>query len=136
MLMLSTIPGERQQFMRAASYQHGDALFAEITFSGSIGKKNRPVVVLSVPAFHQAGTKLIVAALTSNLTQPFRPGDTLVGDWQAAGLARPSAMRGLVITVDQNEIIRFLGKLSPQDLTDLQRSVAEIMGLAVPNRNQ
>jgi len=111
-------------------------LFAEVTFSGSIGKKNRPVVVLSVSAFHQAGTKLVVAALTSNLVQPFRPGDMLVGDWRAAGLARPSAMRGLVITIDQNEIVRFLGKLSPQDLADLERSVAGIMGLAVPNRSQ
>ncbi len=120
--------------MNVASYQRGDVLFAEINFSGSIGKKSRPVVVLSVPAFHQAGTKLIVAALTSNLSQPFRPGDTLIGGWQAAGLFKPSAMRGLVTTIDQDEVVRLIGRLSPQDLADLEQGVASIMGFTVPQQ--
>ena len=72
--------------MRAGTCQRGTVLFAEINFSGSIGRENRPVVVLSVNAFHQAGSKLIVAGLTSNISPPFRPGDTLIGDWAGAGL--------------------------------------------------
>jgi len=122
--------------MRAGTYQRGTVPFAEINFSGSIGRKNRPVVVLSVNAFHQAGSKLIVAGLTSNISPPFRPGDTLIGDWAGAGLVKPSAMRGLVTTIDQNEVVRRLGRLSPADFARVEQAVADIMGLAVPSRNQ
>ncbi len=114
--------------MRTASYRRGDVLFAEIMFSGSIGRKNRPVVVLSISAFHQAGSKLIVAGSTSNVSPPLRPGDTLISDWENADLAKPSAMRGLVTTIDQNEVVRPLGQLSPQDFADVEQAVKSIMG--------
>ena len=114
--------------MRMATYQRGDVLFAEIAFSGSIGRKNRPVVVLSVDAFHQAGSKLIVATLTSNTLPPFRPGDTLINDWASAGLAKPSAMRGIIITIDQNEVVRPFGVMSPSDFASVEAAVKTIMG--------
>ena len=117
--------------MRTATYHRGDVLFVAIQFSGSIGRKSRPVVVLSTDAFHQAGSKLIVAGLTGTVSPPFRPGDVLVQDWQQAGLAKPSAMRNLIITVDRNEVVRVLGRLTPLDLARVEQGVAEVMGLKV-----
>ncbi len=114
--------------MRTTAYQRGDVLFAEIVFSGSIGRKNRPVVVLSVDAFHQAGSKLIVATLTSNVLPPFRPGDTMIHDWTSAGLAKPSAMRGIIITIDQNEVVRPFGVMSASDFANVEQAVKTIVG--------
>ena len=114
--------------MRTTAYQRGDVLFAEIVFSGSIGHKNRPVVVLSVDAFHQTGSKLIVATLTSNTLPPFRPGYTFINDWASAGLAKPTAMRGIIITIDQNEVVRPFGIMSANDFSDVERAVKTIMG--------
>lgn len=114
--------------MRTTAYQRGDVLFAEIVFSGSIGRKNRPVVVLSVNAFHQAGSKLIVATLTSNVSPPLRPGDTMIHDWISAGLAKPSAMRGIIITIDQNEVVRPFGVMSPNDFANVEQAIKTIMG--------
>ena len=114
--------------MRTTAYQRGDVLFAEIVFSGSIGRKNRPVVVLSVDAFHQAGSKLVVATLTSNVSPPLRPGDTMIHDWASAGLAKPSAMRGIIITIDQNEVVRPFGVMSANDFSDVEQAVKTIMG--------
>jgi len=114
--------------MRITPYQRGDVLFAEIVFSGSLGRKNRPVVVLSVDAFHQAGSKLIVAALTGNILPPFRPGYTFINDWARAGLAKPSAMRGIVITIDENEVVRPFGVMSAQDFSDVEQAIKTIMG--------
>lgn len=118
--------------MRAMTYQRGDVLFAEIQFSGSIGRKNRPVVVLSTEAFQQAGSKLIVAGVTGTVGPPFRPGDVLLNDWNSAGLVKPSAVRGLITVIDRNEIIRFLGRLSPNDFAGVEQGVAGIMGFTVP----
>lgn len=114
--------------MRTATYQRSDVLLAEIVFSGSIGRKSRPVVVLSINAFHQAGSKLIVATLTSNILPPFRPGHTAINDWSSAGLLKPSAMRGIIITIDQNEVVRPLGVMSAQDFSDVEQAIKTIMG--------
>lgn len=121
--------------MRATTYQRGDVLFAEIQFSGSIGWKNRPVIVLSTDAFHQAGSKLIVAGVTSTIKPPHRPGDVLLNDWGRAGLIKPSAFRGLVTVIDRIEIIRYLGRLSSEDFAQIEQGVASIMGLAVSAEN-
>ncbi|GEM_PF-3788286 len=46
------------------------------------------MIHLSEPAFNMAGIKLIVAAITSNVSPPLRLGDTLLSDWRVAGLLK------------------------------------------------
>ena len=58
------------------NYRRGDVILVNIPFSGVAGFKKRPAVVLSMAVFNSTGTKLIVAAITSNLAPPLRPGDT------------------------------------------------------------
>ncbi len=72
------------------SYSRGDVILVDIAFSGTAGYKRRPAVVVSEDVFDAAGIKLVVAAITSNLSPPFRPGDTLLDDWRRAGLVKPS----------------------------------------------
>jgi mRNA interferase MazF len=115
-------------------YQRGDVLLVEMPFTDGPGGKKRPAVVLSTEAFNAAGTKIIVAAITSNLTAPFRPGDTTVGDWQAAGLLKPSAVRGYLGMADQRHIERSLGKMTDADFTQVEQGVATILGFSVPER--
>jgi len=122
--------------MRTGTYPRGEVLFAEILFSGSIGSKRRPVIVLSTEDFQRAGSKLIVAAVTSTVAPPFRPGDVLLTDWSQAGLVKPSAVRGLVTVIDRNQVVRRLGRLSGEDLILVEQAVADIMGLAVPPQNR
>ncbi len=118
--------------MRAETYPRGEVLFAEIQFSGSIGSKRRPVIVLSTEGFQQAGSKLIVVGITSTIAPSYRPGDVLLNDWQQAGLVKPSAVRGLVTVIDRNQIVRRLGRLSSSDLAFVEQSLAGIMGFSVP----
>jgi mRNA interferase MazF len=72
------------------SYSRGDTILVAIPFSGAPGSKRRPAVVISTDAFNMAGTKLIVAAITSNLSPPFRPGDTILNEWSSAILDAPT----------------------------------------------
>jgi mRNA-degrading endonuclease toxin of MazEF toxin-antitoxin module len=54
-------------------YRRGDVILVEIAFSGAVGSKRRPAVVISVEAFNRAGIKLIVAAVTGNVSPPWSP---------------------------------------------------------------
>lgn len=112
-------------------YNRGDVVLVEIAFSGAPGSKRRPAVVLSVEAFNNAGIKLIVAAITSNISPPFRPGDTLLRDWSAAGLVKASAVRGVLATVDKSEVARVLGALSAGDLQNIEQNLASILGFMI-----
>ncbi len=113
------------------SYQRGDILLVEMPFTDEPGRKKRPAVVLSTEVFNQSGTKIIVAAITSNLNAPFRPGDTTLGDWKAAGLLLPSAVRGYLGMADQRHVERVLGKMSAADFAQVEQGIALILGLAV-----
>jgi mRNA-degrading endonuclease toxin of MazEF toxin-antitoxin module len=110
------------------SSTRGDVILVDIAFSGTIGYKRRPAVVISGDAFNRAGIKLVVAAITSNTLPPYRPGDTLLTDWSAAGLVQSSAVRGVLATVDKADVVRSLGSLSARDMTQVDRGIAILLG--------
>ena len=114
------------------SYNPGDVILVDIAFSGTVGYKRRPAVVISKDRFNTAGIKLIVAAITGNVSPPFRPGDTILSDWKMAGLLKPSAVRGVLATVDKSDIARKLGTLSAKDFSKVEQGIADILGFQVP----
>ena len=109
-------------------YDRADVVLADVVFSGGLGSKPRPVVIISTEAYNQGGIKLVGAAITSNLGGLARLGDVVVTDWQAAGLAFPAAVRGVVITIDRIDMRRVLGVMSPQDFANVEQAVKSIMG--------
>lgn len=111
------------------SYSRGEVVLTEIAFSGDPGRKHRPAVVISIDDFNRAGIKLIVAAITSNVSPPFRRGDVLLTDWKSAGLIKPSAMRGVLASIDKSDIVRSMGLLSDGDLAKVEAAVADLLGL-------
>jgi mRNA interferase MazF len=111
------------------NYDRGDVILVDIAFSGAAGYKRRPAVVMSTNTFNATGIKLIVAAITSNVSPPYRPGDTLLKDWRAAGLVKPSAVRGVLATVDKSDVVRKFGTLSRDDQANVDSGLAGILGL-------
>lgn len=63
--------------MTTCNYNRADVIFVDIAFSGAAGHKRRPAVVINTDAFSAAGTKLIVAAITSNLSPPLHSGPAI-----------------------------------------------------------
>ena len=114
-------------------YRRGDILLVEMPFTDGPGGKKRPAVVLSTEAFNGSGLKIVVAVVTTNLSIPFRPGDTTLGDWEAAGLLKPSAVRGYLGMVDQRHIERVLGKMTDRDFAQVEQGIAVVLGLPSPN---
>lgn len=114
--------------MTSSSYKRGDIILVDIAFSGVVGYKCRLAVIISANKYNTAGIKVIVAAITSNISPPFRPGDYILKDWTSAGLLKPSAVRGVLATVDKSDIVRKLGVLSTPDLATVEQSLANILG--------
>lgn len=111
------------------TYNRGDVILVDIAFSGQLVTSD--AVVISASTFNEAGIKLVVAAVTSNVSPPFRPGGRLLSDWRAAGLVKPSAARGVLATVDKSDVARKLGVLSATDFASIEQGVAEVLGFAV-----
>jgi mRNA interferase MazF len=111
------------------TYKRSEVILVKIVFSGEEGYKNRPAVILSVDKFNNNGTKLIVAGITGNLSPPFRMGDTLLKDWSSAGLLKPSAVRGVIATVDKSDVLHKLGKLTKSDFDLVEKNISLILGL-------
>ena len=47
-------------------------------------------------------------------------GEVLINDWYAAGLLKLSAIKPVITTVEQNLVIKILGKLESSDIQALQ----------------
>jgi mRNA interferase MazF len=67
---------------------------------------------------------VVVMAITSQLRPSPGPGEVWVGQWQAAGLLKPSAVKPVFATLEQALVIRQLGTLSAGDQTALRNAIA------------
>jgi mRNA interferase MazF len=105
----------------------GDVVLVGFIFSDESGRKVRPALVISSPAYHRARGEVIIAAITSNVSRQLF-ADHLLTDWKAAGLLFPSVATAIVRTVKRTMIDRKLGSLSAADLQSVERQLRRAMG--------
>ena len=111
------------------SYKRGDVLLAPFPFSDQTSVKQRPALVISVDAFQEGGSDLLIMAITSQVGGVLRLGEFVIRDWRQAGLLKPSAVKAAISTIESKLVRRQLGRLSDYDLAQLRRSLIEIFGL-------
>ena len=95
---------------------------------GDVATKKRPAVIISHPSYQQSRPDIILMAITSQIRQPLSIGDAILQDWRAAGLAKPSVLKPLIATIEQNRIIKTLGRLSATDRRTLNTVLQSILG--------
>src|SRR5438093_10359824 len=100
----------------------GDVVLVGFIFSDESGRKVRPALVISSPAYQRARAEVIVAAITSNVRRRLF-ADHLLADWKAAGLLFPSVATAIVRTVKGTMIDRKLGSLTGADLRAVERQL-------------
>ena len=91
-----------------------------LNFLGAQGVKPRPGVIISTTLYHTTRPDYLVALLTSKVPHATAPTDYVLQDWTAAGLHMASAFRTYLVTVDQQDILRVIGKLSDRDWAEVQ----------------
>ena len=67
-------------------------------------------------------------AITSQVRMPSTLGEVQVGHWQAANLLKPSAIKPVFATPEQNLILKRLGVLYPTDQAALCQAIAAVLG--------
>ena len=67
-------------------------------------------------------------AITSQLRASPAPGEVWIGQWQPAGLIKPSAVKPVFATLEQRLVIRRLGALAPGDQAALRTAITEAIG--------
>jgi len=90
--------------------------------------KQRPAVVVSSAAYQRQRPDLILLAITSQVRPRLGFGETLVQDWQDAGLLKPSVLKPIVFTAEKTIVCKTLGRLSAQDQQALRTVLGTIIG--------
>src|SRR5262249_8553112 len=109
-------------------YSRGDVVLVGFVVSQESGRKLRPAVVISSPAYHRARQQVVVAAITSNVRRRLF-GDHLINDWRGAGLLFPSVVTGIVRTIKRTMVDRRLGALLTPDLEGVNRELRRSLGV-------
>ena len=110
-------------------FRRCDVVLVPFPFSDLSAAKVRPAVVVSGALYHATEPDLLLAALTSKVAAATGPLDYLLGDWRAAGLRYPSALKPVLFTLDPARVIYHVGALTPADLTQVDQRLRHALEL-------
>jgi mRNA interferase MazF len=110
------------------SFEFGDVVLVPFPFTNQIESKKRPAVVVSSRSYNSVKPDLIVMAVTSQLRPSPEFGEAWISRWQEAGLLKPSAVKPVFATLEQNLVIRQLGRLVETDQLLLTIEIRKILG--------
>jgi mRNA interferase MazF len=110
------------------AYSRGDVVLVGFVFSDESGKKVRPALVVSSPAYQRGRQEVVVAAITSN-TRRRLFGEHVVSGWKEAGLLFPSTVTGVIRTIKRAMVDRRLGTMPGPDMRAVDRELRRSLGL-------
>jgi len=109
-------------------YEFGDVVLVRFPFTSQTAYKQRPAVVISNQAYNLARPDAVIMAITSQLHSPSSWGELRIGQWQAANLLKPSAIKPVFATLEQSLILRRLGTLHLSDQSALRQTIVALLG--------
>jgi mRNA interferase MazF len=109
-------------------YEFGDVVLVRFPFTNQATFKQRPAAIVSSRAYNVAKPDVVIMAITSQVHSPSSLGEVQVGQWQAANLLKPSAIKPVFATLEQNLILKRLGVLDPSDQAALRQAIAAVLG--------
>jgi mRNA interferase MazF len=109
-------------------YEFGDVVLVRFPFTNQATFKQRPAAVVSSRAYNVAKPDAVIMAITSQVNSPSGLGEVQIGQWQAANLLKPSAIKPVFATLEQNLILKRLGVLDPSDQAALRQAIAAVLG--------
>ncbi|MGZ8219467.1 type II toxin-antitoxin system PemK/MazF family toxin [Methylomagnum sp.] len=108
-----------------SNYSPGNIILVRYPFTDLSGFKIRPAVIIG--AKHPSSDVFLVP-LTSQ-TASLMPGEFVLNDWQSAGLNVKSAVKRGIFTMEENLVIKQVGRISLSDSARLNASLKLWLGL-------
>lgn len=87
------------------AFQHGDVVLIPFPFTDLTAVKTRPAIVVSSAAYHAVRTELLLAYVSSQVSQAIAPIDHVLIDWKQAGLAKPSFVHPKIAAIEPRLVV-------------------------------
>jgi mRNA interferase MazF len=94
-------------------FEFGDIVLVAFPFTSQDASKKRPAVIVSSRAYNSSKPDVVVMAVTSQLRPTSTLGDVRIGDWQAAGLIKPSAIKSVFARLSSRSLSADLAHWAP-----------------------
>ena len=107
----------------------GSVVLIPFPYSDLSTRKTRPAVVVNSMAYYNARAELLLAYVSSQITQAHSTLDYLLVDWQSTGLLKPSFVRPKLAAIDPNLIVHQIGNLSDSDLQQVDVRLRRALSL-------
>ena len=111
------------------AFRRGDVVLIPFPYTDLSASKTRPAVVVSSDIYHAARPELLLAYVSSQISQANPTIDYVLADWEDAGLLNPSFVRPKVAAVEPALVVYRVGALSTQDLLEVDRCLRRAMAL-------
>ncbi len=109
------------------SFDTNDVIIVPFPFSDLKTVKKRPAIVISSLNFNVYTPDIVIMAVTSQSLKKLSVGECFIEDWSEAGLVKRSVVKPAIATIEQNLVIRKIGKLSDADSISLQKLLRELL---------
>src|SRR5579872_4820661 len=109
--------------------RRGDVVFVPFRFVDKDAAKNRPAVVISSDRYHRSRHELVIGGVTSNVSRAGFVGQFSIDNWAGCGLEKPSVVSGIVMTIRDTQVGRYLGSFSRADMLSLDAALKESLAL-------
>lgn len=109
-------------------FEFGEVVLVPFPFTSQATSKQRPAVIVSSKTYNTARPDVVLMAITSQIRPIQNFGETIIHDWQAAKLLKPSAIKPIFATLEQQLVIKSLGILHAKDQAALRYSISQLLG--------
>jgi mRNA interferase MazF len=111
------------------AFRRGDIVLIPFPYTDLSASKTRPAVVVSSDIYHATRAELLLAYVSSQISQANPTIDYVLADWADAGLLKPSYVRPKVAAVEPTLVVHRVGALSARDLLEVDRCLRRAMAL-------
>jgi mRNA interferase MazF len=108
--------------------EFGDIVLVPFPFTDQSTSKKRPTVIISSATYHRSRPDYIIMTVTSRMRALATIGEVIVRNWREAGLLKPSTIKPVIATIEQDLVLRKLGSLWPDDRSALRAAISDILG--------
>ena len=109
-------------------FNFGDVVLVPFPFTNQTTSKQRPAVIVSKNDYAISRPDVVLMAITSQIQSPLGFAETFLTDWQHANLLKPSVVKPVFTTFEQNLVIKQLGTLSEKDQAALRLNIKLVIG--------
>ena len=112
--------------VNTSRFNFGDVVLVPFPFTDQSGIKKRPAVIVSSHSYNSSRRDIVIMAITSQVRSPLGLGESMIVEWQFAGLVKASVIKPVFATIEQGLVQRAMGSFSAVDIKVLRTTLTVV----------